>query len=74
MYYFNAFVNPAKGTLNWVGVEEAQIIFLNNFRWSERKIHWEDMLCLLEGDKIHVPTPKTHFAQDIVLGKGTPIF
>ena len=71
---FNAFANPAKGTFNWVGVEEVEIIFLNDFRWSECIIPWEDMLHLLEGNKIHVPTPKTHFAQDIVLEKDTPIF
>ena len=71
---FNAFANPAKGTFNWVGVEEAEIIFLNDFRWSECIIPWEDMLHLLEGNKIHVPTLKTHFAQDIVLEKDTPIF
>ena len=29
---------------------------------------------MLEGNKIHVPTPKTHFAQGIVLEKDTPIF
>ena len=70
---FNAFVNPAKETFNWIGVEEAEIIFLNDFRWSKRIIPWEDMFCLLEGNKIHVPTPKTNFAQDIVLEKDTPI-
>ena len=63
---FDAFVNPASGTFAWVGVEEAEIIFLNDFRWSERILPWQDMLRLLEGDKIHVPTPKTHFAQDII--------
>lgn len=71
---FDAFVNPASGTFAWVGVEEAEIIFLNDFRWSERILPWQDMLRLLEGDKIHVPTPKTHFAQDIILEKDTPIF
>ena len=71
---FDAFVNPASGTFAWVGVEEAEIIFLNDFRWSERILPWQDMLRLLEGDKIHVPTPKTHFAQDIILEKDTPMF
>ena len=66
---FIAFVHPATGTFNWVGVEEAEIIFLNDF-----KIAWEDMLRLLQGNKIHAPTPKTPFAQDIVLEKDTPIF
>jgi hypothetical protein len=71
---FNAFVNPASGTFAWVGIEEAEIIFLNDFRWSERILPWQDLLRLLEGDKIHIATPKTHFAQDIILEKDTPIF
>ena len=71
---FNAFVNPASGTFAWVAVEEAEIIFLNDFRWSERILPWQDLLRLLEGDKIHIATPKTHFAQDIILEKDTPIF
>jgi hypothetical protein len=55
-------------------VEEAEIIFLNDFRWTERILPWQDLLRLLEGDKIHIPTPKTHFAQDVILEKDTPIF
>jgi hypothetical protein len=55
-------------------VEEVEIIFLNDFRWTERILPWQDLLCLLEGDKIHIPTPKTHFAQDVILEKDTPIF
>jgi hypothetical protein len=73
-HIFNAFVNPASGTFAWVGVEEAEIIFLNDFRWTERILPWQDLLRLLEGDKIHIPTPKTHFAQDVILEKDTPIF
>ena len=71
---FDAFVNPASGTFAWVGVEEAGIIFLNDFRGSERIFPWQYMLRLFEGNKIYVPTPKKHFAQDIILEKDTPIF
>ena len=71
---FNVFVNPAKRTFNWVGAEEEEIISLDDFRWSERIVPWEDMLRLLEGNKTHVPTTKTHFAQNIVLEKDTSIF
>ena len=49
-------------------------MFLNDFRWSECIIAWEDMLRLLEANKIHLPTPKAHFTEDIVLEKGTSIF
>ena len=71
---FHAFVNPATGSFAWVGVHECEIIYLNDFRWTDKIISWQDFLRLLEGDKIHVPTPKTHFAQDIILDKDTPIF
>ena len=60
---FHAFVNPATGSFAWVGVHECEIIYLNDFRWTDKIISWQDFLRLLEGDKIHVPTPKTHFAR-----------
>ena len=40
---FDAFVNPASGTFAWVGVEEAEIIILNDFRWSEQILPWQDI-------------------------------
>ena len=35
---------------------------------------WQDMLLLLEGQPVHFSAPKTHYAQDIVFDKDTPIF
>ena len=32
------------------------------------------MLLLLEGQKLHIPAPKSHFAKDIFFDKDTPIF
>ena len=57
-----------------MGVEQAEIIFLNDFRWSEKLISWQDLLKLLEGDAIHIAASKTHFSKDIVMDKDTPIF
>ena len=37
-------------------------------------IPWHDLLLLLEGQAVHLPAPKTHFARDIVLCDDTPIF
>jgi len=31
---FKAFTNPASTTFAWVGVEDAEVILLNDFRWS----------------------------------------
>ena len=71
---YKTFNNPATGTFAWVGVDEAEVIYLNDFRWSEKVISWQDLLKLLEGDKVHIPTPKTHYTQDILLEKDVPIF
>ena len=71
---YQTFSNPAKGTFAWLGVENAEIIFLNDFRWDEKYIAWADFLKLLEGDFIHFPAPKTSYAKDIFLQNDTPIF
>ena len=71
---FNTFCNPASGTFAWVGVDEKECIFLNDFRWSQQLIPWHDLLLLLEGEEVHFTAPKTHFSKDIRLVKDTPIF
>ena len=71
---FDAFCNPATGSFAWIGVEEREIIFLNDFRWDKSVIPWADMLLLLEGQLVHFPAPKTHYSKDITLEKDTPIF
>lgn len=71
---YNAFVNPASSTFAWVGAEQSEVMFLNDFRWSQQLIPWHDLLLLLEGECVHLPAPKTHFAADILLTKDTPIF
>ena len=32
------------------------------------------MLLLLEGDVVHFPAPKSHYSQDLLMEKDTPIF
>ena len=71
---FKSFVNPASGSFAWVGIEDAEIIYLNDFRWNDKIIQWQDLLRLLEGDAVHFPAPKTHYSKDILLEKDTPIF
>ena len=71
---FNAFSNPATNTFAWVGAEKAELIFLNDFRWQSHLIPWHDLLLLLEGGLVHLPAPKTHFAQDLTLDGITPVF
>lgn len=71
---FQTFTNPATTSYAWVGSENAEVIFLNDFRWSPEILAWKDMLVLLEGQTLHLPVPKTHFSKDIVFDKDTPIF
>ena len=70
----STFANPATTTFAWVGAQNAEIMFLNDFCWSEKVIHWHDLLLLLEGQTVHLPGPKSHFAEDIEFVKDTPIF
>ena len=46
---FNTFCNPASGSFAWVGVQNAECIFLNDFRWSPQVIPWHSsgMICYL---------------------------
>ena len=71
---FNTFTNPASTSFAWVGAEKAEVVFLNDFRWSPQIIAWHDLLLMLEGQLVHLPAPKCHFAHDIVFDKDTPIF
>lgn len=71
---YNTFSNPASTSFAWVGAEKAEIIFLNDFRWSQAIIPWHDLLLLLEGQLVHLPAPKSHYAKDIVFNQDTPIF
>ena len=71
---FCTFCNPVTTTFAWVGAEQAECIFLNDFRWSAQIIPWQDLLLMLEGQPVHLPAPKSHYAKDLVLENDTPIF
>lgn len=71
---YEAFCNPATGSFAWVGAEEAEIIFLNDFRWSAKVIAWADLLQALEGDIVHLPAPKNFCKRDLELSADTPFF
>ena len=71
---FQCFCNPANDKYAWVGAEKSEIIFLNDFRWTRELISWKDLLLLLEGDIVNLPSPKNHFAVDVCIKDDTPIF
>ena len=61
------FENPSRDKYCWSGIEKCQVAVLQDFRYSKEMIAWGDFLLLLEGESVHLPTPKCHFAQDIHL-------
>ena len=71
---FRTFSIPATTSFAWVGAQDCEVIFLNDFRWSEKIIPWHDLLLLLEGQTVHLPAPKSHYAEDIVFERDLPIF
>ncbi|KAK2562471.1 hypothetical protein P5673_014132 [Acropora cervicornis] len=58
---FDTFCNPASGSFAWVGVQNAECIFLNDFRWSPQVIPWHDLLLMLE------VTPRYHVRENLGL-------
>ena len=68
---FECFVNPASGTFAWLGIEDAEVVLLNDFRWKPSLIPWCELLQVLEGDTVHFPAPKNPMSKDIVLDKDT---
>ena len=71
---FATFSKPATTTFAWVGAERAECIFQNDFRWSAQIIQWDDLLLMLEGHPVHLPAPKTNYANDLIFDQGTPTF
>ena len=64
---YNTFCNPATGSFAWL--EDAEIIFLNDFRWHPKIIAWADFLQALEGDTVDLPAPKNVCSRDLELKK-----
>ncbi len=71
---YDTFTNPSSASYAWLGVEDKEAIFLNDFRYSQEIMPWKDILLLLEGQALHLAAPKTSYAQDILFDKDTPIF
>ena len=71
---YNTFANPANNKYGWINVDRAEVILLNDIRWSPELIVWDDFLRLLEGHVVNLPAPKNHYSQDIRMDKDTPIF
>ena len=70
---FRVFSNPGHDRYGLMKAADAEIIFLNDFRWSKELIPWNDFLLLLEGDPVHIPTPRNHYRNDVCIDRDSPI-
>ena len=66
---FNVFVNSATTKYSWTNLENKEVAFLNDFRWSPESIAWSDFLLLLEGQTVNLPRPKNQFASDRLIDR-----
>ena len=64
---YNAFSSPANDKYAWVGADNAEVIILQDFRWSSELICWKDLLLLLEGEPVKLPCPKNLFETDVCI-------
>ena len=71
---YHAFSNPANDKYAWVGADNAEVIILQNFRWSSGLICWKDLLLLLEGKPVKLTSPKNQFVTDVCIKTDIPIF
>ena len=71
---YKTFVSPATCSYAWLGVEETEVIFLNDFRYTPAILPWNDMLLLLEGHVVHIAAPKNSYARGIEFTFDTPVF
>ena len=71
---YNTFCNPANDKYAWVGADKAEVILLQDFRWSTQLISWNSFLLLLEGELVKLPSPKNQFATDVCINTDVPLF
>ena len=66
--------SPGSGTFNWIGANKADVIFLNDIRYTEDGVmKWGPFLNLLEGEEIQISLPKNEYAANQKWTKLTPI-
>lgn len=71
--FVHTFHTPASSVFGWLGVENAQVIYLNDFRWHNPVtqkagiVTWDAFLRLLEGAQCDLPAPMNHCSDHIRL-------
>ena len=62
---FGTFTNAANTKYAWVDADQTGVIVLEYFRCSSEFILWKDLLLLLEGEYVKLPSPKIQFVMDV---------
>ena len=70
---FKVFCNPGEDKYPWVEVVDAEVIFLNDFRWFKEMISWKEMLLLLGGQLVHSLAHKNNYSKDVCLLRDTSV-
>ena len=70
---YKTFSYPSSERYSWVGIEEMEMISLNDFRLSKEVIPWEDLLRLLVGVRVWFDRPKNLYAQNMCIDSDNTI-
>ena len=71
---YDTFLNPSSSKYAFIGAENKELIFLNDLRWSQEMIPWQEFLNLLKGQSVHLSALKTHYARAILITDNVSIF
>ena len=73
----NVFANAPSSLFSWLGVENPDAVFLNDFRWAPPKhggcIELDDFLQLLEGRNVTLPAPMNSYTKHTRVTTDIPI-
>ena len=70
---FKCFTSPTPGRYAWVGHDECELALIQDLRWSDELIKWNDFLLLLEGQTVHLARPKNLFSTDLTIHKSNKL-
>jgi len=70
---YKAFMNPSSTSYAWVGLDECEVAYLNDFRYTTDCIKWSDFLLILEGQTVNLPRPKNQFSTDLTISRENTI-
>lgn len=59
------FENPCNGKYAWIGADKADVMVLGDFKYTKDVIAWRDLLLLLVGETVKLPTPNNLYSTDV---------